>query len=121
MPVSGDGNPLIVAARAGRVAVVELLLSRGASIGYARTCVVKSITDWPASANEVPMLRTDIAALPGCEITKNTRSTIASVPRIFLPFIQTTVRAFDTTRRGSLYRTAAAKPSVSLTRGVNRS
>ena len=65
------------------------------------------------------MLRTDIAALPGCEITKNTRSTIASVPRIFLTFIQTTVRAFGTTRQGSLYRSTAANPSLSLTRGVS--
>ena len=66
-------------------------ISRGASTVYATSCVTKSIMDWPAPANEVPMLRTDIAALPGCEITKNTRSTIASVPRIFLPFIKTTV------------------------------
>ncbi len=75
--------------------------------------------DWPAPASEFPMLRTDIAALPGCEITKNTRSTIASVPRIFLTFIQTTVRAFGTTRQGSLYRSTAANPSLSLTRGVS--
>ena len=80
---------------------------------------MKSIIDWPAPASEFPMLRTDIAALPGCEITKNTRSTIASVPRIFLTFIQTTVHAFGTTRRGSLYRTTTADPSLSLTRGVN--
>jgi ADP-ribose pyrophosphatase YjhB (NUDIX family) len=46
------------------------------------------------------MLRTDIAALPGCEITKNTRSTTVSVPRIFLPFIKTTVHGFGTTRAG---------------------
>ena len=97
-------------------------MSRGASTrAYTKTWVTKSIIDWPAPASEVPMLRTDIAALPGCEITKNTRSTIASVPRIFLTFIQTTVRAFSTTRRGSLYRTAATKPSVSPTRGVKSS
>jgi ankyrin repeat protein len=32
MPVQGDGNPLIAAAREGAVSVVQLLLDRGASI-----------------------------------------------------------------------------------------
>ena len=67
---------------------------------YTTTCVTKSIKDWPAPASEIPMLRTDIAALPGCEITKNTRSTTVSVPRIFLTFITTTVHGFGTTRAG---------------------
>ncbi len=42
------------------------------------------------------MLRTDIAALSGCEITKNTRSTSASVPSVFLTFIITTVSRVGT-------------------------
>ena len=67
------------------------------------------------------MLRTDIAALPGCEITKNTMRTRESVPSIFLTFIQTTVHGSARRERGSLYRTAAVLRRVSLTRGANSS
>jgi hypothetical protein len=81
--------------------------------------VTKSIMDWPAPANDDPTLRTDIAALPGSEITKNTRSTIASVPRIFLTFIQTTVHGSARRQRRSFYLTATVEPTISLTRGVS--
>ena len=45
------------------------------------------------------MLRTDIAALPGCEMTWNPKSTIVGVPRVVRPFVQTTRSRFGTTRR----------------------